>query len=365
MPTLNTPRHFFGRCHQVTRSASLLLLMLAGSRAQDRSNGPVPGFTTHALRATADESMSPTWRVSGAELSENVALTEGAIVVQNAGELPASQARFYVEYYDAAGDLCLSLAFEGEANERNSRAPIVPGESRKLYSQAASLGPAAEPVEARVWMVSQVLGDKPGVGASDDVMHIPVTAQAPTTDSWLKLTLDLNDVKDAPVVDLALGQVWVDSEGNLQRFEILNARDETLRSWFQGFVARMVFRPAMLGFTQTAGSSLILVRALKDKIVEAGPVPLLTRQSGWLIGHNNRFGSGAPPPVMQLIFNRSPLITAMGPNAASYQARLNASVNEYQLGGLIGWSDGVLKWVQVGHTGKSVRQWMVPEDFSR
>jgi hypothetical protein len=339
--------------------------MLAGSRAQDKSNGLVPGFTTHVLRVTADESMSPSWRVSGAELTENVALTEGAIVVQNAAGMPVSQARFYVEYYDAAGNLCFSLAFAGEANERNSRAPVAPGESRKLYSHAASLGPATEPVEARVWMVSQILGDRPRIGASDDVMRIPVTAQAPTTDSWLKLTLDLNDVKGVPVVDLALGQVWVDSEGNLQRFEILNVRDDTFRSWFQGFVAHMVFRPAMLGFTRTAGSSLILVRAFKDKIAEADPVPPLSRQSGWLGGIDNRFGSAAPPPVMQLIFNRSPLLTALGPSAASYQARLNAGVNEYQLGGLIGWSDGVFKWVQVDQAGKSVRQWMVPEDFSR
>jgi hypothetical protein len=359
MPTLNTPNHFSGHNHQVRRFAPLLLLMLAGSQAQEQ-----PGFTTHQLRATADASMLPTWRVVGAEFTENFAITEGGLVVQNAGALPVSEAHFYVEYYDAAGGLCFSLAFEGEANARNSRSPIAPGERRKLYSQAASLAPGTEPVEARVRMISQVLGDKPEIGAGDDVMRVPVTAQIPTTDAWLKLTLDLSGVKGVPVVDLALGQVWVDSEGKLRRLEILNARDDTSRTWFQGFVARMVFRPAMLGSTPAAGSSLILVRALKDTIAGDHPVSTLSRQSGWLSGYQNRFGSADPPPVMQLIFNRSPLITAFGSNAASYQAKLNAAVNEYQLGALIGWSDGVLKWVDVNHTGRPVRQWMIPQDFS-
>jgi len=359
MPTLNTPNHFFGHNHQAARYAPLLLLMLAGSQAQEQ-----PGFATHQLRVTADASMSPTWRVGGAELTENFATTWGGLVVQNGGALPVSEAHFYIEYYDAAGSLCFSLAFEGEANARSSRSPIAPGERRKLYSQAASLAPGTEPVEARVRMISQVLGGKPEVGAGDDVMRVPVTAQIPTTDAWLKLTLDLSGVKGVPVVDLALGQVWVDNEGRLQRLEILNARDNTFRTWFQGFVAHMVFRPSMLGTTPAAGSSLILVRALKDSIAEADPGSFLTRQSGWLSGYRSRLSSGSPPPVMQLIFERSPLITAFGSNAVSHQAKLNAAVNEYQLGGLIGWSDGVLKWVDVNHTGQSVRQWMIPEDFS-
>ncbi len=356
-----TPKRAIRPDYQAALLSSLLLLTLMGSRAQDPSGRLIPRFTTHRLRVIPDASMLPAWRVSSAELSENLGVTDGVVSLQNVGELPITQARFYVEYYDAAGSLCFSLAFAGEANGRNSSAPMAPRESRKLYSEAVSLGSATEPVEARVRMISQVRGSAPEIGAGDGIMRMPVTGEAPV----LKLNLDLDGMKGVPVVDLALGQVWVDSEGKLQRVEILNARDDTFRSWFQGFLAQMRFEPATSGFVHAAGTSLILVRAVKDRIVEADPIPLLTRQSGWLSGYHSRFGPIDPPPVIQLLLDRSPLITAFGPNAERRQAELSASVNEYQLGAPINWSENIFKWVEMNHTGPSVRQWKAPEDFSR
>lgn len=334
------------------------LLVLAGSGAEVPDTFPHRS-ATHRLRAIADPSMSPTWRVGGIELDENLAFTDGTLVIQNSGELPVSHARFYLEYYDAAGRPCFSLAFATENSGRRVDAPIAPGESRKLYSEAAYLGPATEPVEARVFMVSQVRGSVRETGVGDAIMRIPVTGGVAQ-----EVNLDLDRVKDAPIVDLVLGQVWVDSEGKLQRSDILSARDNGLRLWFQSFVTKVQFDPAASGALPTAGTALILVRAVRDRMGDADPVTLLSRRSEWLKEYDSHLGAAEPPPVIQLSFIRSPLIgSGNGPGAAAVRAQRSISVNRYELSAMLGWSDQVMKLVRVGDTRQFVRQWRAPEDY--
>src|SRR5580693_7947776 len=130
---------------------AMATLLLAFAHAQAPTQGyMLHGYATLPLRVTTDESTQRTWRIASGNLNENLANTWGVLAVQNISQSPISQARFYAEYYDNAGNLCMTMVFASEANTRRSVDAIAAGASRELLTLSAGLGPATTPVEVRV-----------------------------------------------------------------------------------------------------------------------------------------------------------------------------------------------------------------------
>ena len=139
---------------RLSRLYGMAAFLIAFSHAQTPPQG-LHGYAKLPIRAIADGSMEGTWKVINANLSENLATTWGILTVQNISGSPISQARFYAEYYDNAGNMCMTMVFAGEANTRRAVDAIAAGASRELLTLSAGLGPATAPVEVRVRLVSQ------------------------------------------------------------------------------------------------------------------------------------------------------------------------------------------------------------------
>jgi hypothetical protein len=103
---------------RLSRLYGMAAFLIAFAHAQTPPQGyMLHGYATLPIRATADGSMEGTWRIISANLSENLATTWGILAIQNISGSPISQARFYAEYYDSAGNMCMTMVFAGEANE--------------------------------------------------------------------------------------------------------------------------------------------------------------------------------------------------------------------------------------------------------
>src|ERR1700733_8204746 len=118
MHTLNRQDPVFER---LSRLCGMAAFLIAFAHAQTPSQGyMLHGYATLPIRVTPDGPMQETWRIASASLSENLATTWGVLAVQNISKSPISQARFYAEYYDNAGKLCMTMVFTGEANTRRA-----------------------------------------------------------------------------------------------------------------------------------------------------------------------------------------------------------------------------------------------------
>jgi hypothetical protein len=321
---------------RLSRLYGMAAFLIAFAHAQTPPQGyMLHGYATLPIRATADGSMEGTWRIISANLSENLATTWGILAIQNISGSPISQARFYAEYYDSAGNMCMTMVFAGEANTRRAVDAIAAGASRELLTLSAGLGPATTPVEVRVRLISQSIeGRGAQTGAGDSIIRAPVTAGSATTDPWQRLKMDTSGSADDPaVMDLILARVFVEaSGGKAERIEVLNSASSEIRTWFDGFAKQLYFSPASAGFQDTVGTGLIFVRAIKSSIIATEPGPLLSRQSPWIRSYASGFSGSAIPPIIQILFERSSLLHAIGPDAAQRQAVLNASPDVFELG---------------------------------
>jgi len=324
---------------RLSRLCGMAAFLIAFAHAQTPPQA-LHGYAALPIRATADGSMEGTWKVISANLRENLDATWGILTVQNISGSPISQARFYAEYYDNAGNMCMTMVFVGEANTRRAVDAIAAGASRELLTASVGLGLATTPVEVRVRLISQSMvsqsieGQGAQTGAGDSIIQAPVTAGSPNTAAWQRLKLDTPGSADDPaVIDLILARVFVDaSGGKAERIEVLNSANPEIRTWFDGFVKQIYFSPASVGFQDTAGTGLIFVRAINNSIVAADPGTLLSRQSPWVRSYASGFSGGTIPPIIEILFNRSSTITAFGPGAAARQAVLNASPDIFELG---------------------------------
>jgi hypothetical protein len=220
-------------------------------------------------------------------------------------------------------------------NTRRAVDAIAAGASRELLTLSAGLGPATTPVEVRVRLISQSIeGRGAQTGAGDSIIRAPVTAGSATTDPWQRLKMDTSGSADDPaVMDLILARVFVEaSGGKAERIEVLNSASSEIRTWFDGFAKQLYFSPASAGFQDTVGTGLIFVRAIKSSIIATEPGPLLSRQSPWIRSYASGFSGSAIPPIIQILFERSSLLHAIGPDAAQRQAVLNASPDVFELG---------------------------------
>ncbi len=358
---------------RLSRLYGMAAFLIAFSHAQTPPQG-LHGYAKLPIRAIADGSMEGTWKVINANLSENLATTWGILTVQNISGSPISQARFYAEYYDNAGNMCMTMVFAGEANTRRAVDAIAAGASRELLTLSAGLGPATAPVEVRVRLVSQSIvsqsieGRGGQTGAEDSIIRAPVTGESPNTAAWQRIKLDTSgSADDPPVIDLILARVFVDASGGRgERAEVLNSANPEIRTWFDEFVKQIYFDPASVGFQDTAGTGLIFVRAVQRSIVATDPGTLLSRQSPWVRSYASGFSGGTIPPIIEILFNRSTTITEAGPNAAARQAVLNASPDIFELG-FAGaeWSASVTtRRVLPNQTGQPLRlDWQTPQEM--
>jgi hypothetical protein len=224
----------------------------------------LPPYVSLPLRVTSDDGFRRTWRAVSAELRENItATTWGVLEVENTSKAAVGEARFYAEYYDARGRLCLTLAFAGEANDQRNIRPIEAGETRLLLSLAAGLSPATTPVEVRLKLISQrPLGRSTETVSGERLVRAPVTV---TSLSGAPLRLNLNaSQRQSQVADLILAKIAVDTLGFPASVEVLNISTESVRPWLEALVQNR-FEPASVGFfVETPGTCLLLVRALME-----------------------------------------------------------------------------------------------------
>ncbi|HEX5431324.1 MAG TPA: hypothetical protein VFW83_05125 [Bryobacteraceae bacterium] len=285
------------------------------------------------LQVLADDAVQRTWKVNGMSLVENPSFTHALLKIQNISSAPIQQARFYAEYYDAAGRRCFTLAFSSDTSRTSNGIPIEAGSVHELHTMAGGLGPASDPVTVKLHLISQIRtreGDEE-IASGNSIVSTPVMAGSPSTAEWHKLHLELG-TSDPPIVDLILARVTVSSSGGKpESVQILNARDDEIRKWFTGFIQQPWFSPATAGFKDVPGETLIFIRAIKGNLVDIDPATLLSRRSPWLQDFRNKFGAPNLPNVTQILFEREPLITAIGRDAEYQQRILDASPTIYDL----------------------------------
>lgn len=321
----------------------------------------LPGYASLPLRVTSDEAFGRTWRVVSAELRENItAATWGVLELQNASKTALEEARFYAEYYDARGRRCLTLAFAGEANSQQNGKPIEAGETRELLSLAAGLSPAAKPVEVRLKLVSQrPVGHSTEIVSGERFVLSPVTLMSL---SGAPLTLNLNSLqRQSQVVDLILAKITVDVRGTPESVEVLNVSSDGIREWFDA-VVRQRFEPASIGFVETPGTCLLLVRVVMDP--SADPSATSAREAPWIKAYASTFRGNELPTVNEVIFVPSSPVIPIASGAP--QPRPSPSQNP-DLFDLVfsgsEWSANIFKLVSQKRSGGWARRWMSPHEL--
>jgi hypothetical protein len=239
-------------------------------------------FRPSAPRVVEDQSLQGAWTVAGTKLYEDYAQVSGAVTVRNLSPSAVEDAKFYAEYFDKDGRLCMTLGFAIWAGEPPG--PVPPGGQREVVSISSSVMPASRPVEVKVSLVSQrPLGQSAAAVKGEGVMHGPVNAAGPDM-KWQKLTLDPALLQgDKPIVDLVLADLSLDAQGKVAGSTILNAASADLRSWFPEFLQHVHFDPATLGSAPIPAETLMLVRALNARsLADVDSAVMPARASPWV-----------------------------------------------------------------------------------
>lgn len=210
--------------------------------------------------------------------------------------MEAAESRFYAEYFDHEGRRCFSLMFRsGQALGGPSN-----GSGRlKLLSSSMFVSPAVRPERITVRLLGRPSADdanQPGI--ADMPGYSPITLDPGSDlDPWMQLRLGSDPQKaEAPMLDLALGEVNVDGQGNLRDFEVLNVRNPALRDWFREFISHQRFRPATVGGQGQADTALVLVRAATS-LASIHDRTYLPRESTWVQAYVAALSSSTVPPV--------------------------------------------------------------------
>ncbi|MGH9452944.1 MAG: hypothetical protein ACRD2O_03130, partial [Terriglobia bacterium] len=165
-----------------------------------------PAYVTTVVRVLPQEGLAGAWKVGRAVLKDDFVAAWGFLEVKNISNKAQPDAAFYGEYLDDEGRVCFSLVFSQMANTERRAIPLAPGETRTLVSDAASLGPAVQPKELKLYPVRRGAPawevDAVTQGFS---VNAPVTIEGGIPASWSRLWLgpELSQV-NGPILDLAL-----------------------------------------------------------------------------------------------------------------------------------------------------------------
>ena len=142
----------------------------------------------------------------------------------------------------------------------------------------------------------------------------------------------------------------MDVLGTPAKVEILNSSTDSIKEWFNGWVRRR-FEPSSVGFTNTPGSCLVLVRAAIK--ISGDPSVLLPREAPWIKAYTSEdFVGDELPTVTQLVFE------------PSSQENRNPNMFELVSSGS-DWSTNVLKFSfeRRSNGWAAVRRWKKPDEF--
>jgi len=321
-------------------------------------------FTSLPVRIRQDSDVTSRWKLHNAALRESIIGVWGVLDIENDSTLTMKFARFYAEYFDAAGRLCFTLVFATQANADNlekDERPIRPGESRQLLSLASALGPASDPVEVRVRLIQDTISAEPLRGAvGDAVIGSPVVINAAVPRRYLRLKLA--PLQESPaIIDLLFAKLRFGPAGDLQGFEVLQSSNAEARSWFEGFLRqKRLGNPATVGLANVAGIALVLLRA-PNRLEGTPAAELLPRSSSWVKSYAQAVQGADIPPITQLLLSRSadliPLPTRLPDGTIQQRERVtDQDLFEYISPGS-DWCGTIMEWDS--RSGIPVLKWRI------
>jgi hypothetical protein len=351
------------RLPAVGKLTLVVALSVGGGVSQPLSG--IVDSTSLPVRFWQDRTLAGLWRVTGAEMRESGTATWGVLKVQNFSGKRIQNARFYVEYFDNGGRFCFSLVFASEKHigrKGEDVQPVAPREQRELLSVAVALGPATEPTDARVHLLSQQYATEAEQTISgDSLVRSPVTVSGDglETSIWLNLRPEQREIG---ILDLVFAKVLIDADGKLSKIEILGSVDGGTSAWFER-IARQPdrFRAATLGFKGVPAAGLVLVRTINPRKIGSSLSPqFLARQSDWVKTHAVELQGQELPPVNQLFYVKSAGLDIPPPPG---DLPVGREVFQLNSAGSF-WSGTLTRWDWERTTGRWVLHW-VPTDMSR
>jgi hypothetical protein len=281
------------------------------------------------------------WRVREAGLKEQLSGTNGYLVLENVSGEILQRSIFYAEYFDATDRFCFSLTFSLARNV-GDRTPVAPGDTRTVYSVAASLLPSVEPTYVRICLLFE--GEQPNA-VDQPTVRAPVTVSGNVESdaSLLPLPAELMSRSDASI-DLVLALVRVSDQGQLTGIEVLHSATPALGSWFIDFVRKLSFYPATESNRPLASTALISVLGV---LAPDASVRFLASDSRtpW-VKQYAEFATHESLPITQIVFG-APASKIQLPGSSSYEERspLPAGMLELRFPGS-DWSSSCYEWVR-------------------
>ncbi len=237
------------------------------------------------LKVVTEGSITDFWRVTKAEVSEDVTGVHMRLEVQNASDRVVAAGRFYAEYYDADQRRCLTAIFNLRENLERHTAGVGPGETTTLFTRTYGLFPSSEPETIRVYRMPDNASLPPSVGSPAAVVRRPPSVVATSrhaTDTWQRPCLNQGASAPTPaVLDLLLAEAEIDGSGHVAGMNVLNVISPQVQAWFQEFVPHLRFRPATEGLKPRSAETLVLVRAMMPSMRPGIAVPP-PRDSDWV-----------------------------------------------------------------------------------
>lgn len=279
------------------------------------------------------------WQASRAWLEHTFQSTGGYVRVTNASPITFNSARFYAEYYDDAGRMCLTLAFAQERNMDGIRGPVRPGETRTL-AVSASVAPAVRPRKVRLWFLGEA-----GASGSHAEMIAPVTIRDGTVGKLEDI--HLSGQPNQPLTPLALVDATSDGKGAATSFEVVAAQDDASHEWAHELVSGLRFAPATHGGKPVSARTLILIRVLRlrpPRAIPAGPA----FEDPWIRAHLSASDDGSAPPIVNLLL----VWSEEGSDIFQY----------FSIG--TDWSHSVFGWVPDPVHGGTRRDWLPSDEIS-
>lgn len=327
---------------KLTQSLALLFLGAASLGAADQGS---LAFRVTKVQVVPVGAFAGYWKARGAELRETFTATSGYIQIEDISPTAMEDAKFYGEYFDAAGRFCFSLVFSQAKNESNQSGPFAPGEVRTVVSMAASLAPAAEPTMMRLYSVEQrPVGEQKEVIYDESVVRSPTAIMGGVEAGRGRLWLERELPKaEGPVLDLVLARAEVDSAGRLDRVKVLKAVSSEVEAWFRDFVSRARFTPASRGGLTEGSGTVLLARAVLS-LAATQESPFLPRQSPWVKAYAEGLAGTEIPSINELRFERRPTrVKRLGSLSWVELPPLPPGLFEYHASGS-DWCPDVVKW---------------------
>jgi hypothetical protein len=259
------------------------------------------------LKVEASREVVLEWGTYQATFEENAVNTWLTLKLRSKRNVPVAHAAFYAELFDGSGRFCFSSFFTLERNREGQGEPLDPGGIRTLYSVSADLASASVPKLMRLYPAARRSGDAIKLFTSVVPIRVPPTVQAasvPAYPDWQTFWLNtLHQANDLPILDLALVDGEVDSEGRISSAHVIQTLCPSVSVWTRTFIEHLHFRPATINFTPKPGRALLLVRALVRRCKD-GESPLDPPASPWIRDYVEDIRGAETPSVNILTLNR-------------------------------------------------------------